>query len=339
MKLYGSLSRLVSVMFRKDSQDLTLRPNQSTTYTASRDFQLPAGDAAHVLVSASSASTFTNKTFDANGSGNSISNLEEADFQTKAGDADKVLLRDGSGVVSSAKIADANVASGAAIAYAKLALSGSIVNADINASAAIAYSKLALSNSIVNADINASAAIAYSKLNLSASVVNADIASAAAIDASKIADGSVSSTEFQYINSLSSNAQDQIDSKASKALDNLTVAGLDAEYLLVGASSSAVSALAPGSEGQVLAIVSGAVAWEDAPSSVFSFKATWLLADGATKSITHSLGSTDVMVQIFDSVSGQSIEVDSITRTDANTVDLSASEAPGVSWRVLILAV
>lgn len=44
-------------------------------------------------------------------------------------------------------------------------------------------------------------------------IVNADISASAAIDASKIADGTVSSTEFQYINSLTSNAQTQIDSK------------------------------------------------------------------------------------------------------------------------------
>jgi len=41
-------------------------------------------------------------------------------------------------------------------------------------------------------------------------VVDASIASGAAIDATKIADGSVTSTEFQYINTLSSNAQTQI---------------------------------------------------------------------------------------------------------------------------------
>ena len=44
-------------------------------------------------------------------------------------------------------------------------------------------------------------------------VVNADINSSAAIDATKIADGSVTSTEFQYINTLSSNAQTQLDAK------------------------------------------------------------------------------------------------------------------------------
>ena len=47
-------------------------------------------------------------------------------------------------------------------------------------------------------------------------VVDASIASGAAIDATKIADGSVTSTEFQYINTLSSNAQTQIDAKATK---------------------------------------------------------------------------------------------------------------------------
>ena len=48
-------------------------------------------------------------------------------------------------------------------------------------------------------------------------VVDASVDASAAIDATKIADGSVTSTEFQYINSLSSNAQTQIDSKGATA--------------------------------------------------------------------------------------------------------------------------
>jgi hypothetical protein len=51
-----------------------------------------------------------------------------------------------------------------------------VVNADVSNSAAIAYSKLALTGSIVNADISASANIAYSKLNLAGSILNGDIA-------------------------------------------------------------------------------------------------------------------------------------------------------------------
>lgn len=40
------------MVFRKDGQLITLRPNQSTTYTAARDVQLPSGDANKVLLGA-----------------------------------------------------------------------------------------------------------------------------------------------------------------------------------------------------------------------------------------------------------------------------------------------
>lgn len=88
--------------------------------------------------------------------------------------------------IGSNKIVNAQVNSAAAIAYSKLALTGSIVNADVSASAAIAYSKLNLALSIVNADISTSAAIAYSKLALTGSIVNADIGASAAIAYSKL---------------------------------------------------------------------------------------------------------------------------------------------------------
>ena len=48
---------------------------------------------------------------------------------------------------------------------------------------------------------------------------------ATGIDAAKLADGSVSNTEFQYINSLSSNAQTQIDAKAAVSTANTWTAG------------------------------------------------------------------------------------------------------------------
>jgi len=46
-------------------------------------------------------------------------------------------------------------------------------------------------------------------------IVDADINASAAITATKIADGTVTSAEFQFINTLSSNAQTQIDAKAA----------------------------------------------------------------------------------------------------------------------------
>lgn len=64
MNIFGSWRSLVSAVFAKDSQAITLRPNQATTYTAARDIQLPPGDAAHVLQSADSTQTVSNKTLD-----------------------------------------------------------------------------------------------------------------------------------------------------------------------------------------------------------------------------------------------------------------------------------
>lgn len=62
MKLFGSLAELVSILYRKNSQQITVRPSQSVTYTADRDVQLPAQDADSVLVSRTSTDTLTNKT-------------------------------------------------------------------------------------------------------------------------------------------------------------------------------------------------------------------------------------------------------------------------------------
>lgn len=49
--------------------------------------------------------------------------------------------------------------------------------------------------------------------NMITNIDNNEIKPGAGIEATKIADGSVDNTEFQYINSLSSNAQDQLDAK------------------------------------------------------------------------------------------------------------------------------
>src|SRR6056297_3602067 len=49
----------------------------------------------------------------------------------------------------------------------------------------------------------------------STNIGDSNIDGSAGIDASKIADGSVSNTEFQYINGAASNFQDQIDSLSS----------------------------------------------------------------------------------------------------------------------------
>lgn len=82
---------------------------------------------------------------------------------------------------------------------------------------------------------------------------------------------------------------------------------------------------------------SGNLAW--AAKRAPSHNADWVTADTATKAITHNLGTRDVHVTVYDVSDYATILVDSVVRTDINTVTLTASEAPGASgWRVLITA-
>lgn len=223
---------------------------------------------------------------------------------------------------------------------------------------------------IVNADINASAAIAFSKLAaLTASrALTSDGSGVVSVS-------SVTSTELGYVSGVTSAIQTQIDGKASTALSNLASVAINTSlvsdtdntddlgssaitwrraYLKTGlvlqesgAGTDAITISAPaalaasysltlpttdGAASQVLETDgSGVLSW-----SSRGYAADWANADGATKSITHSLGTTDVIVQLFDAASGESIEIDSITRSSSSVVDLVASQAPAVTWRVLV---
>ena len=53
------------------------------------------------------------------------------------------------------------------------------------------------------------------------SIVNADVKTDAAIDATKIADGSISNTEFQYLNGASSNIQTQLTGMSAGTIANI----------------------------------------------------------------------------------------------------------------------
>lgn len=139
MKIFGSIEELVNLVFRKGSRQITLKPNQTVPYTVDRNVELPPEDANGILMSATSTATMTNKTFDANGTGNSLSNVEPADFKAESGDADKVLVRaTGTGAVTSAKIVNANVDAAAGIVDTKLATistAGKVANSATTATA------------------------------------------------------------------------------------------------------------------------------------------------------------------------------------------------------------
>ena len=92
---------------------------------------------------------------------------------------------------------------------------GAIVNADINSAAAIAYSKLALTGTITSTDI------------ANDTIVDGDINTAAAIAWTKIAPSStVSATELGYLDGVTSAIQTQIDAKLATATAASTYAPL-----------------------------------------------------------------------------------------------------------------
>ena len=128
--------------------------------------------------------TFTNKTIDANGTGNSITNLEVADLASGVLDTDLNSVSGSDDTLASAKAIKTYI--------------------DNNVSSVSASSTTTFTNKTIDVDATG---------NSITNLANANIKSAAAIDATKIADGSVTSAEFQYIGGLTSDAQTQIDAK------------------------------------------------------------------------------------------------------------------------------
>ena len=129
--------------------------------------------------------------------------------------AGHVLVADGTNYNPVALSNDATIASSGALTIANAA-----VSLDKLAANCINTSKI-ISGAVTTAELGDDAVTA-AKLASNA-VVNASVASGAAIDATKIADGTVTSTEFQYINTLSSNAQTQLNNAYSSTDSGLTM--------------------------------------------------------------------------------------------------------------------
>lgn len=233
MKLFGSLSEIVNLIFRKDSQQITVRPSQSVTYVTTTDVQLaPSTAATQVLVSEAATQTLTNKSI--NGDNNTLSNVAITSLKTVLADANKALLRDASGAVISASITNVNIDAAAAIALTKLATvtanralqsdgSGNISASSITAtelghlSGVTSNIQTQLDNKVDEnpAIVGATA----TKITFdSKGLVTAGTALAAGdmpsgIDATRIGAGSVDNTEFGYLNGLTSSAVGVSDSQ------------------------------------------------------------------------------------------------------------------------------
>jgi hypothetical protein len=75
----------------------------------------------------------------------------------------------------------------------------------------------------------------------------------------------------------------------------------------------------------------------DIDTRIKKVSTTWATADGVSKAFTHSLNSLDIKVEVYDIASGETIFIDTIIRTSADIVTLSASQAPPAgSWKVVV---
>ena len=144
--------------------------------------------------------------------------------------------------ITTAKITDANVTTAkiAADAVDGTKIADDSINSEHYVDGSIDTAHIADSQ-ITTAKI-ADSAITSAKINDGA-IVDADINASAAIDATKIHDGTISNTEFGFLNGVSSNIQSQLDAKgASNA--NLTAIGNLAttdDNFIVGSGSTWVA--------------------------------------------------------------------------------------------------
>lgn len=217
-KVFGSFSRLVSLLFRKDNRDITLRPNQSTTYSSivgNSEAQLPPETGTSILVSETASQTLTNKSI--SGSANTLSNIPTT------------------------AIASGALPTGVTVASANI-VDGTIVDADINASAAVARSKLA-SGTANRVAVNDASGVLSDAAAITA-------ARALISDANGIPTHStVTSTELGYVSGVTSGIQGQIDGKQPLDSDLTAVAGLSTTGLIArtGAGTAATRTITAGS--------------------------------------------------------------------------------------------
>ena len=245
-------------------------------------------------------------------------------------------------------IEDEDISGTAAISQSKLDLA--ITDSEVDASAAISQSKLALD--ITDAEVAVGAAIKWSKINTSGSditdldfrehgdLTNSGINTHAQIDShiSNVSNPhSVSKAQILSGNLI---ADADVDAGAAIAQSKLALAITDSEVDAGAAiAQSKIDGLTSDLSGKLEA-ASNLSDLGDIPTArdnlgIASFTADWVTVDGTSKTVTHNLGTRDVMVQIYDS-NYEQVYPDTLIRTDSNNIDMTSSQAPATSWRVLI---
>ena len=143
------------------------------------------------------------------------------------------------------------------------------------------------------------------------SIVNADINSNAAIAATKIHDGTISNTEFGYLNGVSSAIQTQIDTKAATTYVDNAVAGLRTRIIAEAATTGNVDLSADLQNGDTIdgvTLVTG--------DRVLVKDQSTASQNGLYTVVSSGTASRDTQFNTIDELSGQMIVVNQGTAND-----------------------
>ena len=157
-------------------------------------------------------------------------------------------------------------------------------------------------------------------------------------------DTGVTSTEFDYLDGVSSNIQTQLNAKQATitgGATTITSSNLTASRALVsnGSGKVAVSAVTSTEIGYLDGVSSNIQTQLDSKNSVG--KAMDIPQTGSNTSIalTHDLGTLDVNVQVYEKSTGQNVFVDFV-RTSTTVVTVNFRVAPGNNeYRAVIVPV
>lgn len=169
------------------------------------------------VTTASNTTSFTNKTFDADGTGNSIINIENADIKAAA-------------AIDATKIANGSVTN---TEFQYLDGVTSAIQTQINGktSSTLTDTHILVGNgSNLATDVAVSGDVTVTNTGnfqiATGVIVNADVNASANIDASKLGTGTVDNTEFGYLNGVTSAIQTQLSGKVTgpgSSTDNAVV--------------------------------------------------------------------------------------------------------------------
>ena len=242
----------------------------------------------------SSTETLTNKTFDANGTGNSISNIETADFAINVIDTDITLAAN----------SDTRIPSQKAI---KAYVDGLNTN-DMNYAGAIDAS--------TNPNYPAATKGDYYKISVAGKVGGALGTSVSAGDAIIANTTNAGGTEASVGTSW-----DKVQANVEQATTSTLGLVALADSTVAEAKSDSLKALTAAS------VVN------------FPIKKVFTIGNGSSTSLTctHSLGTRDVSVTVYDASSFDEVECD-VVHTSTSVVTLTFSVAPAVSaYNVVII--